>query len=145
MSECSPAIVAPLELLSYQAQIVQFLRRHDPDVWNWFASAGNRAGQWEDLRFELLKSTYRIDRDSQPALYETAERVAGMLWLSVPITIYQAQDPGGLNASLAYLPGEAHVVLHGRLRPVPGATRRATFGIGTILPAWQVGIRRLVG
>jgi hypothetical protein len=33
----------------------------------------------------------------------------------VPITIYQAQDPAGLNASLAYLPEEIHLVLHGPL------------------------------
>jgi Zn-dependent protease with chaperone function len=116
MSEHSPAIVAPpLELLPYQTRIVEFLKRHDPDVWNWFASTRNRAGQAEELKFDLLKSTYRIDRDSQPELYEMADRVAGALGLSAPITIYQSQDPTGLNASLAYLPGEAHVVLHGPL------------------------------
>lgn len=116
MSEPSPAVVAPpLELLPYQSRIVDFLKRHDPDVWSWFASTKNRAGQAEELKFDLLKSTYRIDRESQPGLYETADRVARMLGLSAPITIYQAQDPTGLNASLAYLPEEAHIVLHGQL------------------------------
>jgi hypothetical protein len=69
--------------------------------------------QAEAVRFELLKSTYRVDRAESSKLYETADDVAGRLSLDVPITIYQAQNPSGLNASLAYLPGEAHIVLHG--------------------------------
>jgi hypothetical protein len=114
MSESSPDVAASsLELLPYHRRIVEFLKRHDPDVWNWFAATKTRTSQADELKFDLLKSTYRIDRDSQPSLYETAERAAAALGLSVPITIYQAQDPAGLNASLAYLPGEAHLVLHG--------------------------------
>jgi hypothetical protein len=109
----SPLTRTPLELLAYQTQIVAFLKGHDPDVWTWFASTRKRASQAEDLRFDLLKSTYRIDRDSQPELYLVAERVAERLGITAPITIYQAQNPLGLNASLAYLPDEVHVVLHG--------------------------------
>lgn len=116
MSEEIPSPEFPaLELLPYQARIVEFLKRHDPEVWKWFASAANRVTHAEDLKFELLKSTYRIDRNSQPDLYESADRVAKLLGLSVPITIYQAQDPTGLNASMAFLPDEAHLVLHGPL------------------------------
>ncbi len=65
------------------------------------------------MRFDLLKSTYRIDRETQPQLYTTAERAASVLNLDVPITIYQAQNPDSSNASLAYLSDEAHIVLHG--------------------------------
>jgi len=116
MTESLPNSQAPpLELLPYQPRLVAFLKRHDPDVWNWFASSRQRASHADELRFDLLKSTYRIDRDSQPELYETAGSVASKLGLSAPITIYQAQDPAGLNASLAYLPDELHLVLHGPL------------------------------
>jgi hypothetical protein len=104
-----------LELLPYQARLVQFLKRHDPDVWSWFASSRRRAGQAEEVRFDLLKSTYRIDRESQPQLYAAADSVAHELGLAAPITIYQAQNPAGLNASLVWLPDEIHVVLHGPL------------------------------
>ena len=101
MTESLPNSQAPpLELLPYQPRLVAFLKRHDPDVWNWFASSRQRASHVDELRFDLLKSTYRIDRDSQPELYETAASVASKLGLSAPITIYQAQDPAGLNASL---------------------------------------------
>ena len=114
MTEDLPVVAPPpLRLLPYQTRIVQFLKRHERDVWNWFASTRQQARQAEELKFELLKSTYRVDRESQPDLYATADEVAQKLGLSAPITIYQAQDPTGLNASLAYLPGEIHVVLHG--------------------------------
>lgn len=116
MSESLPTNQIPLlELLPYQLRLVEFLKQHDPDIWNWFASSKRRAGDTDELKFDLLKSTYRVDRESQTELYETADRVALQLGLSVPITIYQAQDPAGLNASLAYLPDEIHVVLHGPL------------------------------
>ncbi len=105
----------PLELLPFQLQLVDFLKRHDRALWEWFASSKRTAEAAEELKFDLLKSTYRIERDSQPSLYQLAESVAQQLGLSAPITIYQAQDPSGLNASLAYLPEEIHVILHGPL------------------------------
>ena len=108
-----PAGALRLEPLPYQTSIRDYLKANEPEVWEWYASQKTREDQAEDVRFDLLKSTYRIDRDTQQALYATAEHVASALSLDVPITIYQAQNPLGLNASLAYLPGEAHIVLHG--------------------------------
>lgn len=99
--------------LPYQRALCDFLKASDPDVWAWFASQRSSAKYAEDVRFELLKSTYRIERDTQPALYEAAEEVAAALQISAPVTIYQAQSPEGHNASLAYVPGEVHLVLHG--------------------------------
>ena len=90
-----------------------YLKEEEPDVWHWYASNKVRDEQAEAIRFELLKSTYRVERDAQPEIYAAAEDVARKLGLDVPVTIYQAQNPQGLNASLAYVPGEAHVVLHG--------------------------------
>ncbi len=50
---------------------------------------------------------------AQAELYAQAEEVVRKLGLDIPVTIYQAQNPQGLNASLAYVPNEAHIVLHG--------------------------------
>ncbi|WP_207397576.1 M48 family metalloprotease [Bremerella alba] len=61
----------------------------------------------------MLKSTYRIDRDSQSDWYEIADLALSRLNLDVPLTIYQAQNAEGMNASLAYLPSEAHIILFG--------------------------------
>ncbi len=108
-----PAIAFELKPLPYHQAISAYLKEEEPAVWHWYASNKVRDDQAETVRFDLLKSTYRVDRESQPGLYATAEDVAKLLGLNVPITLYQAQSPQGLNASLAYVPGEAHIVLHG--------------------------------
>ena len=102
-----------LKPLPYHEALRDYLQAEEADVWHWYASNKVRDKQAEAVRFELLKSTYRVERDAQPETYAAAEDVARKLALDVPVTIYQAQNPQGLNASLAYVPGEAHVVLHG--------------------------------
>src|SRR5688572_16422347 len=83
----------PLDLMPYQRRICEFLKRHDPDIWRWFASSKQQASHVEELKFDLLKTTYRIDPESQSALYDVAQDVCRALGLSAPITLYQAQDP----------------------------------------------------
>jgi hypothetical protein len=102
-----------LRPMPYHEAMLAYLKAEEAAVWNWHVSHKVREEQAEAVRFDLLKSTYRVDREAQPAIYATAEDVARKLGLDVPITVYQAQDPQGLNASLAYVPSEAHVVLHG--------------------------------
>ena len=102
-----------LQPLPYHLALRDYLKAEEAEVWRWFAGQRVRAEQAEAERFELLKSTYRMDRESQPAVYAAAEAAAGRLGLHVPITLYQAQNPAGLNASLAFVPDEAHIVLHG--------------------------------
>jgi Zn-dependent protease with chaperone function len=92
-----------------------YLKEEEADVWHWYTSNKVRDEQAEAVRFELLKSTYRVEREAQPETYAAAEDVARKLGLDAPITIYQAQNPQALNASLAYVPGEVHIVLHGPL------------------------------
>ncbi|MAT72636.1 MAG: hypothetical protein CMJ58_24415 [Planctomycetaceae bacterium] len=103
----------PRQPLPYHFAIRDYLKNEESQIWEWYASNRVRAEQNEAIRFDLLKSTYRIDRDAQPALYDMADKVAKSLGMEVPVTLYQAQNPQGLNASLAYIPDEAHVVLHG--------------------------------
>src|SRR5262249_17004466 len=42
-----------------------------------------------------------------------ANEVLDTLKIKAPVILYQAQCPVGLNASLAYVPGEVHIVLVG--------------------------------
>ena len=114
-SEGKPLPVIRVEPLAYLVELQAFLRKSDPEVWDWLAKQRTSAKYAEDLRFELLKSTYRVERGSQPELYAAAEEVKAMLALDAPLTIYQSQNPEGLNASLAYVAGEIHVVLHGAI------------------------------
>jgi hypothetical protein len=102
-----------LQPLPYHQAIRDYLKGEEADVWNWYALHRVQADFAESVRFDLLKSTYRIDRETQPELYKAAEEVARKLTLDAPITLYQAQETSGLNASLAYVPGEVHLVLHG--------------------------------
>jgi Zn-dependent protease with chaperone function len=114
MSESTENVgVRALAPLPYHEAMLTYLREEEPAVWHWYASNKVRDEQAEAIRFELLKSTYRVERDAQPELYAAAEDVARRLGLGVAVTIYQAQNPQGLNASLAFVPGEAHIVLHG--------------------------------
>ncbi|MCY2995331.1 MAG: hypothetical protein NTY19_46830 [Planctomycetota bacterium] len=102
-----------LKPLPYHELLCDYLRTEEAEVWRWYTSHQVRAEQAEAVRFELLKSTYRVARESQPAIYAAAESVAKTFGLEVPITIYQAQNPQGLNASLACVPDEALLTLHG--------------------------------
>jgi Zn-dependent protease with chaperone function len=102
-----------LKPLPYHEAMRDYLKKEETQIWQWYASNKIRKEQAESVRFELLKSTYRLERDAQPEIYGAAEEAAKQLRLDIPITIYQTQNPLGLNASLAYVPGEAHIVLHG--------------------------------
>ncbi len=118
-----------LDALPYQQQIVQYLQTHEKELWDWFAAHSHQEDQGEALRLDLLKTTYRLDRDEKPDLYQTADEVAAKLGLDLPLTIYQAQQANEMNASIAYLPGEAHIVLAGPvLDRLSSGELRALFG-----------------
>ena len=91
----------------------EYLKKEEPELWQWFSSNRVRQEHAEAVRLDLLKSTYRLEAASQPQLYGLAEEVLGKLQLEAPVTFYQAQSGGGLNAALAYLPGEVHIIFVG--------------------------------
>jgi len=105
--------------LPYHRAIVEFLRAQEPGLWTWFASSPKRDEETEAVRLELLKSTYRLERSSQPKLYELADEVRERMHLNSSVTLYQAQSGAAvMNAALAYLPNEAHVILTGPVATV---------------------------
>lgn len=105
-------------VLPYHAEVLAYLRREERHVWDWFTSNRVQKEHAEAVRFDLLKRTYRIGRDSHRDLYRIAESAAEALGVEHEVTLYQAQNSEGLNASIAYLPEEAHIVMAG-----PVATR----------------------
>ncbi|MGE3803119.1 MAG: hydrolase [Gemmataceae bacterium] len=104
--------------LAYQRDIVGYLKAEEPALWQWFASTKKRAEHAEAIRLDLLKSTYRLERAAHAPLYHSVDEVLGLFELQTPVTCYQAQQAGGLNASLAYLPGEVHLVFSGPVQEV---------------------------
>jgi hypothetical protein len=105
-----------LNPLPYQEAIRDFLKAEEARVWQWFAEHQTGDEHAEAVRFDLLKTTYRVERSADPQLYVTADDVAHALSLDAPITIYQSQNPERLNAGLAYVPREAHVIFEGPIK-----------------------------
>jgi hypothetical protein len=111
-AESTPSTLTRLPWLD---ELVDYLKTHEDDLWSWFSTETDREKQAEAVRLDLLRTTYRIDRESQTQLYETADAVTAALGIDAPLTIYQAQQSPDLNATLKFVPGEIHVVLHGPL------------------------------
>lgn len=102
-------------LPSYLREITKYLEKDESELWNWFASAKVKSDHADDVRLNLLKSTYRLDEETEPELYAAASRITDVLKINTPVTLYQAQQTQDLNASLAYIPGEPHVIFYGPL------------------------------
>jgi Zn-dependent protease with chaperone function len=102
----------------YHHAIVAHLQAAEPGLWSWFASTRKRLEEADAVRLDLLKTTYRLEPQAQPKLYDLANAVRERLGLGCAVTLYQAQTGIALNAALAYLPGEAHVILAGPLTSV---------------------------
>jgi predicted SprT family Zn-dependent metalloprotease len=102
-----------LEPLPYHIELRDYLKSQERELWNWFASARAQADYTENLRLDLLKSTYRLDAEGHPELHKGVEEAKARLQLEIPVTVYQAQNSPQLNAALYFIPGEGHVVFSG--------------------------------
>ena len=110
MSIASPASLLPLP---YHVELRDYLKTREPALWDWFSSARARADYAESLRLELLKTAYRLGPETHADLHRLVGEAKAALELTVPVSLYQSQQPSPPNASLYYLPGEAHLVLAG--------------------------------
>lgn len=114
---------------AYLREVAALLAEQEPGLWQWFGSAELGKERAEQARLELLKSTYRLARESHPQAYTAADAAQKALGLDVPVTIYQAPDQGVMNASTWFVPGEVLVVLHGAvLDALPAPELLALFG-----------------
>jgi Peptidase family M48 len=118
-----------LRPLHFHEALASALQETEPGLWRWFASDGFGQKYADTVKVELLRSTYRLPRDSNGALYSMGEEIARGLGVEVPLTLYQAQEDGALNAGLVFAPSEAHVVLRGPVTDIlSDAELRALFG-----------------
>src|SRR6185369_9761720 len=101
------------EPLPYHVELSDYLKSEERELWNWFSSAQARADYTENLRLELLKSTYRLEAEGHPELHQGLEETKARLQLEIPVTLYQAQNSPQLNATLFYIPGQGHIVFSG--------------------------------
>ena len=114
--------VCELMPTAYHCAVLQCLKQHYTDVWDWFSSHVRRPDTAEKVRVELLKSAYRLDRDSSDDLYQIVDTVARKMKLRATITLYQGRQAPTLNAAMLSLPDEAHLVLQGSVLETLDAT-----------------------
>lgn len=98
----------------YHSIVVDYLRRHETDVWCWASDRVTDADQRQSLRSALLRDTYRIDPAGHPEVHAALSTALARLGIDAPATLYQA--PGQeMNALLVYVPKEVHIILQGPL------------------------------
>src|SRR3954453_23292493 len=93
----------------YLGRRVEYLRAEEAGLWKWFADPARSRDEGEAVRLDLLKSTYRLEPADHASVYALADELRAALGVTAAITLYQGPAPGGVNAALAYLPGQAHV------------------------------------
>ncbi len=114
----SETIVAstPMRPLPYQIALRNHFKQEEAQLWAWLNSGEVNQEYTDAVRLDLLKSTYRLDRDDFRNLYDRTTDTARRLDVHAPVTLYQSQDVGGSSAALCFLPDEIHIVLIGRIR-----------------------------
>ncbi len=90
-----------------------YLLSEHRELWDWFASVEGKSDYTEAVELHLLKTTYRLERDTHEDLYSLADEVCATLNLDIPVTLYQAQGNNANSAALYYTPDHGHVVFIG--------------------------------
>lgn len=109
------AVHTSLTALPYHEALGHYLQTSEPETWAWFTSTRARSEYADTLRLDLLKQTYRLEPNAYPDLFVAIDEAKARLGLEVAVTVYQSQRNQQLNATLFYLPGEAHLVFEGGL------------------------------
>jgi hypothetical protein len=104
-----------LQPLPYHSALRDYFKANEREVWKWMSSTQSKLNYTENLRLELLKSTYRLDPENHGPLYRAVEEAKARLGLAIPVTVYQSQHTPAPNAALYYIPGEGHIVFSGPL------------------------------
>ena len=87
--------------MPYHRALVAHLQAAEPGLWHWFASTRRRLEEVDAVRLELLKSTYRLEPQARPKLYDLANAVRERIGLNCTVTLYQAQTGIALIASMS--------------------------------------------
>src|SRR5688572_24292861 len=87
-----------LQPLPYHSELRNYFKAHERELWMWMSSTQAKLNYTENLKLELLKSTYRLDPRNHEALYRSVEEARARLGLAIPVTAYQSQHTPALNA-----------------------------------------------
>jgi hypothetical protein len=104
---------ASLTPLPQHLALVDWLRREEREVWQWFDGKETAATDAEEVRLSLLRDTYRMDAEGHPDVFREIGEACAALGVQAAVHVYQAQHETQPNAAVCHLPGEAHVVFSG--------------------------------
>jgi hypothetical protein len=111
MNATAPGLdgLAPLD---YHLAVADYLRQHEPEVWNWTSGRSSDAAQREALHAMLLRDTYRLDPAAHADIHALLATACTRLGVTAPAMLYQSAGQE-MNAALLYVPGEVHILLQG--------------------------------
>lgn len=101
-----------MQILSYHERVAAFFKAKTR-LWQYFASPAGSTDP-SPVQQELLKTTYRLSPESDPALYTAVQEAAAALGIGQQITLYQQMDNDALNAAVYTLPDAVHIVFSGQ-------------------------------
>lgn len=104
-----------LRPLPYHLRLRDYLRSEHEELFQWFRSTEAQSDYRESVELQLLKTTYRMEREGHESHYKLVDEVVAALGLHHPVTLYQAQNSGREQAFLYFTPGHGHVVFGGRM------------------------------
>lgn len=105
-------MIEGMEPLPQHRELVDWLRTREKDLWDWYSHAERRQQDVEAVRLSLLRDMYRMDASGHPELFAEISAAKQSLGVEAEIFAYQAQGVTA-NASICYLPGEAHLIFSG--------------------------------
>lgn len=112
----NPKQLAPiiLEPFSYHKKLKDHFKSRKK-TWDWFSGEKLKEQQIQEFKTNLLKNTYRMDREAYPELYESADEICKKLSIDATVSIYQENNSTQYNAGIVAINSEAHIVLSGNL------------------------------
>ncbi|PQJ31748.1 peptidase M48 [Nonlabens arenilitoris] len=114
MSQDVMETTALLEPFPYHKKLRDHLKSRKK-TWQWFKDEKIKTQQIEAFKKELLKNTYRLDKDSHRNLYQMTQDICVDLNIDAQVTLYQENNSLQLNASISVINQEAHIVFSGNI------------------------------
>lgn len=97
----------------YHRSLANLLARREPDLWKWMQSEEAADAASDDLKLELRRRSFALDRPRNLTAYKAAEEIAEAMGVTASLTLYQAENGLRRNAALYFEPTAAHIVFEG--------------------------------
>lgn len=100
-----------MQAFSYHQRVAAFFKAKTR-LWQYFSAT--LADSNPSFTNDLLKTTYRLDPDTDPRLYTAVAKVREILQIRQQVTVYQLMNGDDLNAHVYTEPETVHIVFSGQ-------------------------------